>query len=158
MARASAPPWGPTQSCRIAVVRAAISLSLSERSRPETYFRKNSPICMGRTFFWVDIVLVTHDSVFRDVGGDFMRFRQRSDPLIIIELLRGWVFFFVQEHELLVDHRLPTSSRECQDLEKDAASAQRQQKREMMASRCSWRSLVRPGALMGACLTCGRAR
>ena len=42
-ARVSAPPWEPTPSCRIAVVRAAISPSLSARSRRETNFRKNSP-------------------------------------------------------------------------------------------------------------------
>ena len=34
-----------------------------------------------------------HDAVFWDVGGDFLRFRQRADPLIIIELFRGWVLF-----------------------------------------------------------------
>ena len=38
-----------------------------------------------------------------DVGGDFLRFRQRSDPLVIIELFRGWVLFLLQEHELRVE-------------------------------------------------------
>ena len=41
--KASAPPWVLTPICRIAVVRAAISPSLSAKSRRETY-RKNSPI------------------------------------------------------------------------------------------------------------------
>ena len=36
MAKASAPPWEPTPSCRITVVRAAISPSLIARSRRET--------------------------------------------------------------------------------------------------------------------------
>ena len=35
---------GPTPICRIEVVKAAISPSLSAKSRRETHFRKNSPI------------------------------------------------------------------------------------------------------------------
>ena len=42
--RASAPPWEPTPSCRIAIVSAAISPSLSAKRRPEMYFRRNSSI------------------------------------------------------------------------------------------------------------------
>ena len=102
-ARASAPPWGPTLSCRIAVVRAANSPSQSARSRREAYFRKNSPIPTGPDFPQVDSLLVIHDIVFRDVGGGFLRFRQRTDPLIIIGLLRGWVLVLLQEHELRVE-------------------------------------------------------
>ena len=41
-----------------------------------------------RTFFRVDSLLVIHDTVFRDVGGDFLRFHQ---------LLRGWVLFLLHE-------------------------------------------------------------
>ena len=41
--KASAPPGVPTPICRIEVVSAAISHSLSAKSRRETYFRKNSP-------------------------------------------------------------------------------------------------------------------
>ena len=48
-------------------------------------------------------LLVTHDAVFHDVGGDFLRFRERSDPLVIIELIRGWVLLLLQEHELRVE-------------------------------------------------------
>ena len=33
----------------------------------------------------------------------FVRFRQRSDPLVIIELFRGWALFLLQEHELRVE-------------------------------------------------------
>ena len=43
-------PGVPTPICSIEVVKAASSQSLSARSRRETYFRKNSPIGMGRTF------------------------------------------------------------------------------------------------------------
>ena len=34
---------------------------------------------------------------------DFLRFRQRADPLVIIELLRGRVFFFFEKHQLRVE-------------------------------------------------------
>ena len=43
------------------------------------------------------------DAVFWEVRCDFLRFRQRTDPLIIIELFRGWVLLFLQEHELRVE-------------------------------------------------------
>ena len=87
MARASAPPWVPTPICRIEVVRAAISPSLSARSRLETYFRTNSPVGMGRTFLGVGLLLLVRDAVFWDVSSDFVHFRQRTDPPVVIELL-----------------------------------------------------------------------
>ena len=40
--QASTPPGVPTPICRIDVIRAAISPSLSAKDRRETYFRKNS--------------------------------------------------------------------------------------------------------------------
>ena len=47
---------------------------------------------------------MTHDGVFSNVGGDFFRFLQRSDPIIIIiEQFRGWVLFLLQEHQLRVE-------------------------------------------------------
>ena len=52
MARASAPPWEPTPSCRIATARAVISPSLNADNRLETNVRRTSPIWIGRTF-WV---------------------------------------------------------------------------------------------------------
>ena len=68
MARGSAPPWDPTPSCRIAVVRAAIS---SRDMFPQEFSRLD-----GLDLLRVDSLLVTHGTVFRDVGGDFLRFRQ----------------------------------------------------------------------------------
>ena len=44
MAKASAPPGVPTPICRIEVARAAISPSLSAKSRLETYFLRTPPI------------------------------------------------------------------------------------------------------------------
>ena len=94
MARASAPPWEPTPRCRIAAVRAAISPSLSAKSRLETYFRTTpSPHLDGLDILGINVLLIIHDAVF--YGGNFLHFRQRTDPLIIIELFRGWVFFFL---------------------------------------------------------------
>ena len=94
MARASAPPWDPTPSCRIAVVKAAISPSLSARSRRETHFRKTSPHLNGSNFLEVDLLLLMQDAVFWDVRCDFLRFRQRTDPLVILELLGVGSFSF----------------------------------------------------------------
>ena len=51
-------------------------------------------------FEWAEL----YDAVRWDVGGDFLRFCQRSDPIIIIiELFRGWVLFLLQEHQLRVE-------------------------------------------------------
>ena len=104
MARASAQPWEPTPSCRIAVGSCDFSFA-ERRSRRETYFRKNSSHLNWPNFFRVDLVLTIHDAVFWDVRGNFLCFRQRSDPLIIIiiELFRGWVPFLLPEHELRVE-------------------------------------------------------
>ena len=66
---------------------------------------------MGRTFWVVNLLLTIHDTVFWDVGGDFLHFRQRPDPLVIIELFRGWVLFFLQEHELRVEQERHFSGR-----------------------------------------------
>ena len=38
-----------------------------------------------------------------DVGGDFLRFRHRADPFIVIKLFRSWVFFLLQEDQLRVE-------------------------------------------------------
>ena len=58
---------------------------------------------MGRTFLVVDVLLVTCDAIFWDVSRDFLRFRQRANPLVIVDLLRGRVFFCLQEHQLRVE-------------------------------------------------------
>ena len=69
MANASAPPGVPNPICRIEeVVKAAISPSLSAGSLRETYFGRNSPICMGRTFLestfcWSYVTLSSGTSV-----------------------------------------------------------------------------------------------
>ena len=99
MAKASAPPGIPTPICRIEVVRAAISPSLSAKSRRETKFRKN----VGRTFFGVDVLLILRDAVFWDVSSDNLRFRQRADPLVVVGLLRGRVVVLLRERQLCVE-------------------------------------------------------
>ena len=53
------------------------------------------------------------DAVFWDVSSGFLRFHQRSDPLVIIEQFRGWVLFLLQEHQLRVEQEaafFPASS------------------------------------------------
>ena len=49
---------------------------------------------MGQTLWRVNLSLFKRDAVFWDVGSGFCRFRQRTDPLGVIELLRGRVFSF----------------------------------------------------------------
>ena len=44
----------------------------------------------GPNFLGIKLLLVIHDAVFWDVGGDFLSFRQRTDPLLIIEPFPGW--------------------------------------------------------------------
>ena len=86
MARASAPPWEPTPNCRIAAVRAATSSALSTNSRLETYVRRNSTIWVGRTFFLGSTSLWSCcDALFWDICGDCLRFRERSNPLVIVK-------------------------------------------------------------------------
>ena len=97
MAKASAPPGVPTPICRIEVVRATISPSLSVSSRRETHFR---------------VLLITRDAVFWDVSGDFLRFRQRADPLVVVvELFRGRVLFLHQEHQLCIEQEVGLKSK-----------------------------------------------
>ena len=150
MARASAPSWNPTSSCRTAVVRATISPSLSAKSRRETYFRQNSPIWMDRTFFRVDSLLVMHGTVFPEMSCFF----QRSDPLIVIELLP------FQEHELRVEEESTFFWKIVQLIVRISRPRNRRHlcpapAKEMMVSRCSSSSPVGHGALMSVILTCG---
>ena len=54
-------------------------------------------------FLGVTVLLIIHDAVLLDVGHDFLHFRQRSDLLVVIELLRGRVLLFLQEHQLRIE-------------------------------------------------------
>ena len=47
--------------------------------------------------------LAGRDAVFWDVSSDFFRFRQRADPLVIVELLRGRVLLLLQENQLCIE-------------------------------------------------------
>ena len=48
-------------------------------------------------------MLFIRDTVFWDVSRDFLRFRQRADPLVIVKLLRGRVFIFREKRQLRVE-------------------------------------------------------
>ena len=48
----------------------------------------------GPSFLGVSVLLVIRDAVFWDVSRDFLRFRQRANALVVVELLRGRVFSF----------------------------------------------------------------
>ena len=97
MARASAPPWC-THSELPRRCREGCNFSFTERqTSPREVLPQELAHLNGPNFFWINLFLVIHDAVFWDVGGGFLRFRQRSDPLVIIELFRGWVLFLLEE-------------------------------------------------------------
>ena len=62
MATASEPPGVPTPTCRIEVVKAAISPSLTGKSRD--VFPQELPHLDGPYFLGVNVLLVTRDAVF----------------------------------------------------------------------------------------------
>ena len=66
--------------------RESCNFTFTEREEPpRDVFQQEFAIRMGRTFFGsIACWSYVH---FRNVGGDFLRFRQRSNPLIIVELL-----------------------------------------------------------------------
>ena len=84
--------------------RESCDFSFTEREQPprdilpQEFSQLNAP-----NFYRVNRLLVTQDAVFWDVRCDFLRFRYRTDPLVIIELFRSWVLFFLQEDKLRVE-------------------------------------------------------
>ena len=84
--------------------RAGCNSSLTEcQKSPRDVFLQELSHLNGPNFFGVNILPIMRDAVFWDVSGDFLRIRQRTDPLVVIELLRGRAFFFLQEHLLCVE-------------------------------------------------------
>ena len=116
----------------------------------------------GPNFLGVNVLLVIRDAVFWDVSRDLLRFRQRANPLVIVALLRGQVFFFFFFRNIsCVLSRERHSSRKSPVAHLIVRmSSPRNQRllwpapaKETMASRCSCRSLEGPGALFGDSLT-----
>ena len=72
------------------------NFSLTEHQKsPRDLFPQELSNLNGPNFCGVDLLLLIRDDVFQDLSGDFFRFRQRTDPLVVIELLRGRVFLFL---------------------------------------------------------------
>ena len=158
MAKASAPPGVLTPICRIEVVKACnFSLTACQES-PRDVFPQELSHMNGPNFLGVNFLLVTRDGVFWNVSGDFLRFRQRANPLVIVELLRGRVFVFLEKQQLRIEQeatlfwqvsRGPLDCEKRQDPGTSASSGQ------TVASRCSRRSPAGPGELNGDSLTWG---
>ena len=154
MARASAPPWDSELPHRC---RESCSFSFAEREEPpRDILPQEFTHLRGPNFCWVNRLLVIQDAVFWDVSGVFLRFRQRTDPLVIIELLRGWVFLFLQEQQLRVEEEAALFrqvSRRPTNCENFVPRNKRLQypapAKETMTSECSCRSPVGPRALIG---------
>ena len=91
----AAPPGVPTPICRFDVVRAAISSSLSARSRRETYFRRNSPIRVDRTFIgstscWSYVTLSSGMSVVTSCASVSERIHSSSSNCFVVGPLPFW--------------------------------------------------------------------
>ena len=78
------------------------SLTECQQSPRDVFLQELSHLNGSNFFFGVNLLLIIHDAVFWDVVGDFLRFRQRAISLVVVELFRGWVLFFLQEHQLRV--------------------------------------------------------
>ena len=131
MAKASAPPGVPTPICRIGLVRAAISPSL----RPKVAARRISAGTLPSE--WAEL--------------SWGRRRQRVDPLVVVELLlRNISCVLSRKRKSPVAHLIERMSRPPNRRHLWPAPA-----KETMASRCSCRSAVGPGALIGDNLTWG---
>ena len=107
-------------------------------------------------------LLVICDTFFRNVCSDFLRFRQRSNPLVVIEKLRGGFFSFFENMSCVLLRNRHSSGKSPIAHFIVRMSSPRNRRllspapaKEMTASRCSCRSPVGPSELMGASLTCG---
>ena len=80
------------------------NFSFTERQMsPRDVFLQEFSHPQGPNFLGVNVLLVTRDAIFWDVSRDFLRFRQRVDPLVVIELLRCRIFHLLQEHQLRIE-------------------------------------------------------
>ena len=154
--------WG-THSDLPYRARQGCNFSLAERQKPpRDVFPQELSYLSGPNSFGVDLLLLIRDAVFWDVNGDFLRFRQRTDPLVVIELLRGWVFLFLQKHQLCVEQEAAFFRQVFRGpLDRENVKSSKQTPplpapaRETTASKCSCLSSVGPGALTGDSWTCG---
>ena len=70
--------------------REGCHFSLTEcQELPRDVFPQELAQLNGPNFLGVHVLPVIRDAVFWDVSGDFLRFRQRANPLVVVELLRG---------------------------------------------------------------------
>ena len=152
----------PTPICRIDVVRAAISSSLSARSRRETYFRRNSPIRVDRTFIgstsrWSYVTLPSGMSVVTSCASVSERIHSSSSNCFVVG-----PFPFLRKNQLRVEQEAALFRQVSRGpLDRDMSTARNRRllwpvpAKETMASRCSCRSPVGPGALIGESWTWG---
>ena len=128
----------PTPTCLIAVMRAAISTSLSAESRLETYFRHDLSDLDRSHLFGIHSLSVAHCVAWFfayvtcpswDVYGDCLRFCQRPNPFVAIKRLLCWFFFLFQGHQLRAERKRhsswksPVAHLDCQDVEKSERSS-----------------------------------
>ena len=85
--------------------RQGCDFSLTERHKPprNVFLPKLPSHLKGPNLLRINILLVIHDTVFWDVGGDLLRFCQRADPLVIVKLPRVRVFLYLKKHQLRVE-------------------------------------------------------
>ena len=146
MAKASA-PGVPNLPHRC---REGCNFSLTERQKsPRDVFPQELSHLNGPNFLGVNVSA----TLFWE-SCDFLRFRQRANPLVVVELLRGRVFFFLQKDQLF---------RQVSRGPLDRENVKAPEQAPPLASscegdngiQCSCRSPVGPGALIGDSLTWG---
>ena len=89
--------------------RDGCNFSLAERQQSSRdAFSQELTHLNGPNFHGINLLLIIQDTVFWNVGGNFFRFRQRTDPLIIIELFRGWFFTFFKNIICVLRRKRPS--------------------------------------------------
>ena len=143
-------------------LRSAASKSsrLSAKSRrdviPQELLHLNGPNFLG-----TDLLLFTRDAVFWDVSSDFLRFRKRTDSSSSNCFEVGSFSFFKNISCVLSRKRHSSGKSPVAHLRVIMSSSRNKRffwpnaAKETTASRCSCRSPVEPGELIGDSLTCG---
>ena len=156
MAKASAPPGVPTPICRIEVVKTTISPLLSARSHTSARI----PSFEWPNFLRVNVLLVIRDAIVWDVSRDFLRFRQRKHHSSSSNCFEVGSFSFFQNINRVLSRKWHSSGKSpvAQLIVRMSSSRNRRllwpaPAKETVASRCSCRSPVGPGAHIGDSLT-----
>ena len=89
--------------------RQGCNFSLAEcQESPRDVFPQELSHLDGQNFLGVNVQLVIRDAFLWDASSGFLRFRQRTGPFVVVELLRGRVLLLLQERQLRVEQESGT--------------------------------------------------